>query len=97
MKAGGVRHCNTRLIAECLSTRLLILRCVFQLAGCGPTSVPLRNAIKVVACAQTLVLFMQLKDPVRKSCVRLHKCIVSSTVEALAVSLSQSDPSTAAF
>ena len=66
MKAGGVRHCNTMLIAECLNTRLLILQHMFQLAGCGPTSIPLRIANKVVACAQTPVPF---RNAIKRSCL----------------------------
>ena len=58
-----------RIIAECLSARLLILQCMFSVGGvwlwlrhalgmqgmaCAQTSVPLRNVIKI-SCWQQLV------------------------------------------
>ena len=52
------------------------------------TSVPLRNAIKSVACGQTSVPF-RTKDPVAKSCVHLCKFIIPSAVAVLVVSLLQ--------
>ena len=53
-----------------------------------PTSVPLRHAIKGVACVQTSVpLRNAIQYPVTKRCVDLHKFIVPSIVAALAVSL----------
>ena len=55
----------------------------------APTSVPLRNAIKGVACVKTSVpLGMQLKILSTKSYVHLCKFIIPSAVVALAVSLS---------
>ena len=51
-----------------------------------PTSVPLRNAIKGVACVQTSIP-MQLKELVYKSCVYLRKFIVSSGASGLIVAM----------
>ena len=56
----------------------------------APTSVPLKNAIKGVACVKTSVLLgMQLKILSTKSCVHLCKFIVPSALAPLAVSLSR--------
>ena len=43
-----------------------------------PTSVPLRNGIKGVACAQTPVPFRNVEE--KPSCVHLHKFIVPSAI-----------------
>ena len=86
-----------RLVAERLSARLLILQSVFSVSGVWP-QLPsrFRNAICHASGMQARVwlvrkhpshLGMQLKVPVYKKCVHLHKFVVPSTVAALAVSL----------
>ena len=62
-----------------------LVECVPGWWGVAPTSVPLINAVKGVACEQrSSHLGMQLM-----SCVHLCKFIISSAVVALAVSLSR--------
>ena len=53
------------VIAECLSTRLAAHALGWQ--GVAPTFVPLRNAIKGMACAQTSVSF---KNVIKISCLQ---------------------------
>ena len=81
LSAGGqglaMMDCNSTsglVIAALLSARLLILQSVFLVGGMwsgwrdvAPTSVPLRNAIKGVACVQTSIPFWKrLREPVYK-------------------------------
>ena len=54
----------------------------------APTSVPLGNTIKGVACTQTSVPFRNVKSNlVTKSCVHLHKFIGPSAIAALVVNV----------
>ena len=68
---------NVLIVAEHLSVRLLILQSVFSIVRvCTQLLSHLRLHLKVwLACKHPSHLGMQLKDPVYKSCVHLHKFI----------------------
>ena len=84
-----------RLIAERLSAKLLILQSVFSVGGVWP-QLPSRSRNAIchtsrmqarvwLVCKHPSHLGMQLKVPVYKKCVRLHKFVVPSAVVVLAV------------
>ena len=74
-------------VAECLSTRLLILQSVFLVGSvCPQLLYRFSNAI----CVQTSIPFRNaIRRPVYKGYVHLRKFIISSTAAPLAVSLSR--------
>ena len=76
------------LTAKRLSARLLICRACSWLVGVVPTSLPLQNVIKGVACVQTSIT---LRIAIEISCLQkvVHAYVTSSfsTVVALVVSL----------
>ena len=78
-----------KIITEHLSARLLILQSVFSVGGCGPNfHLTLGIQLKVwLVYKHPSRLGMHLKVLVTKSCVHLHKFVISSTIAALAVPL----------
>ena len=78
-------------IYECLSTRLLVLQCMFSVGEeCPQLPSHLEMQLKVwLVHKHPSRLGMQLKDSVYKSCVHLRKFIFPSAVAALGVPLSQ--------
>ena len=79
------------VIAERLSARVLILQSMFSVGGVWP-QLPshFRNAICHTSGMQFVILQERnLKVSVYKKCAHLSKFVVSSTVAALAVSLSK--------
>ena len=77
-----------KVIAECLSARLLILQCVFSVGGVWCYASGMQLKVWLVRKHPSR-LGMQLNILFTKSCIHLCKFIVLSAVAALVVSLSR--------